>query len=75
MNQELKVYYTLNDNHIFSFEAQHLDQTEDPIGRAVRDRNPFLSLIPFDSNVQRFDIAQYRFIETQKLEALSLIHI
>ena len=69
LNQELKVYYTLNDNHIFSFEAQHLDQTEDPIGRAVRDRNPFLSLIPFDSNVQRFDIAQYRFIETQKLEA------
>ena len=69
LNQELKVYYTLNDNHIFSFEAQHLDQTEDPIGRAVRDRNPFLSLIPFDSNVQRFDIAQYRLIETQKLEA------
>ena len=69
LNQELKVYYTHNDNHIFSFEAQHLDQTEDPIGRAVRDRNPFLSLIPFDSNVQRFDIAQYRFIETQKLEA------
>ena len=69
LNQELKVYYTLNDNHIFSFEAQHLDQTEDPIGRAVRDRNPFLSLIPFDSNVQSFDIAQYRFIETQKLEA------
>ena len=69
LNQELKVYYTLNEDHIFSFEAQHLDQTEDPIGRAVRDRNPFLSLIPFDSNVQRFDIAQYRFIETQKLEA------
>ena len=69
LNQELKVYYTLNDDHIFSFEAQHLDQTEDPIGRAVRDRNPFLSLIPFDSDVQRFDISQYRFIETQKLEA------
>ena len=48
LNQELKVYYTLNEDHIFSFEAQHLDQTEDPIGRAVRDRNPFLSLIPFD---------------------------
>ena len=69
LNQELKVYYTLNEDHIFSFEAQHLDQTEDPIGRAVRDRNPFLSLIPFDSNVQRFDITQNRFIETQKLEA------
>ena len=69
LNQELKVYYTLNDNHIFSFEAQHLDQTEDPIGRAVRDRNPFLSLIPFDSDVQRFDISQNRLIETQKLEA------
>ena len=69
LNQELKVYYTLNEDHIFSFEAQHLDQTEDPIGRAVRDSNPFLNLIPFESNVDRFDISQYRFIETQKLEA------
>ena len=69
LNQELKVYYTLNEDHIFSFEAQHLDQTEDPIGRAVRDRNPFINLIPFESNVDRFDISQYRFIETQKLEA------
>ena len=69
LNQELKVYYTLNDDHIFSFEAQHLDQTEDPVGRAIRDRNPFLSLIPFDSDVQRYDIIQNRLIETQKLEA------
>ena len=69
LNQELKVYYTLNEDHIFSFEAQHLDQTEDPIVRAVRDSNPFLNLIPFESNVDRFDISQYRFIETQKLEA------
>ena len=69
LNQELKVYYTLNEDHIFSFEAQHLDQTEDPLGRAVRDRNPFLSLIPFEYDVDRFNITQYRFIETQKLEA------
>ena len=69
LNQELKVYYTLNEDHIFSFEAQHLDQTEDPVGRSIRDRNPFLNLIPFESNVDRFDIYQYRFIETQKLEA------
>ncbi len=69
LNQELKVYYTLNEDHIFSFEAQHLDQTEDPVSRAVRGRNPFLNLIPFESDVERFDISQYRFIETQKLEA------
>ena len=68
LNQELKVYYTLNEDHIFSFEAQHLDQTEDQIGRAVRDRNPFLSLIPFDPNVQRFDISQTGLLNT-KLEA------
>ena len=69
LNQELKVYYTLNENHIFSFEVQYLDQTEDPVGRAIRDRNPFLNLIPFELNVDRFDISQYRFIETQKHEA------
>ena len=30
INQEIKAYYTLNEDNIFSFEAQHLSQTEDP---------------------------------------------
>ena len=34
INQELKAYYTLNEDNIFSFEAQHLSQTEDPFYRA-----------------------------------------
>ena len=46
INQELKAYYTLNEDHIFSFEAQHLSQTEDPFYRAVRDVQPFRDIIP-----------------------------
>ena len=49
LNQEFKMYFTLNEDHIFSFEAQHLDQEENPFNRAIRDRNPFTRLIPFNS--------------------------
>ena len=31
LNQELKLYYTAGEKNIFSLEAQHLDQEEDPI--------------------------------------------
>ncbi|WP_418510726.1 carboxypeptidase-like regulatory domain-containing protein [Corallibacter sp.] len=35
INQNLNYYYTLNENNIFSFEAQHLLQDEDPFYNAV----------------------------------------
>ncbi|MBQ0788202.1 MAG: TonB-dependent receptor, partial [Oceanihabitans sp.] len=34
INQNLNYYYTLNENNIFSFEAQHLLQDEDPFYNA-----------------------------------------
>jgi len=69
INQELKAYYTLNEDNIFSFEAQHLSQTEDPFYRAVRDIQPFRDIIPLNSSQSKFNINQNRMVETDKLEA------
>ncbi len=69
LNQEFKLYFTLNEDHIFSFEAQHLDQDENPFNRAIRDRNPFTRLIPFSSSQNKYDITQERMVHTDKLEA------
>ena len=69
LNQEFKLYLTLADDHIISFEAQHLDQEENPFSRSIRDRNPFTSLIPFNSAQNNYDISQERLIHTKKLEA------
>ena len=69
LNQEFKMYFTLNEDHIFSFEAQHLDQEENPFNNAIRDRNPFTRLIPFNSSQDKYDITQERFVHTAKLEA------
>ena len=49
INQELKAYYTLNEDHIFSFEAQHLSQDEDPFYRAIKELQPFRKIIPLDT--------------------------
>ena len=69
VNQEFKMYFTLNEDHIFSFEAQHLDQEENPFNRAIRDRNPFTRLIPFNSTQNKYDITQERLVNTAKIEA------
>ena len=69
INQEIKAYYTLNEDNIFSFEAQHLSQTEDPFYRAIRDVQPFRDIIPLNSNQSKFNINQNRMVETDKLEA------
>ena len=69
LNQEFKLYFTLDEDHIFSFEAQHLDQEENPFNRAIRDRNPFTRLIPFSSSQNKYDITQERMVHTGKLEA------
>ncbi len=69
LNQEFKLYFTLDEDHIFSFEAQHLDQEENPFNRAIRDRNPFTRLIPFSSSQNKYDITQERMVHTDKLEA------
>jgi len=68
VNQELKAYYTLNEDHIFSFEAQHLSQIEDPFYSAARGVQPFINILPLNTNQSRFNINQNRETKTKKLE-------
>ena len=68
INQELKVYYTLNEDHIFSFEAQHLSQDEDPFYQAIKTIQPFKSIIPLETNQSNFNINQFRDTHTDKIE-------
>ena len=68
INQELKAYYTLNDDHIFSFEAQHLSQDEDPFYQAIKTIQPFKSIIPLDTNQSNFNINQFKDTHTDKIE-------
>lgn len=41
INQNLNVYYTLNDKNIFAGQLQHLWQEEDPFYNAITDLLPF----------------------------------
>ncbi|MGQ2982747.1 carboxypeptidase-like regulatory domain-containing protein [Flavobacterium sp.] len=75
-NQNLNLYYTLNDKNIFAFEAQHLYQDEDPLYNANLANNPFPSVPGSDPDLSlglmpaaRFDISQERFIRTNKADA------
>ena len=68
INQELKAYYTLNENHIFSFEAQHLSQNEDPFYQAIKEIQPFRNILPLDTNQSSFNINQFRDTQTDKIE-------
>ena len=68
INQELKAYYTLNEDHIFSFEAQHLSQDEDPFYQAIKTIQPFRDILPLDRNQSNFDINQFRDVHTDKIE-------
>jgi len=73
-NQNLNLYYTLDDKNIFAFEGQHLYQEEDPLYNVNLGNNPFpdtggtspgLGLI----NASRYDISQTRFVKTNKTDA------
>jgi len=74
-NQNLNLYYTLNDKNVFAVEMQHLYQDEDPFYNANLANNPFpdggtggtalnLGLQPAD----RYDINQKRFVTTNKFD-------
>ena len=76
VNQNLNLYYTLNDKNIFAFEVQHLYQDEDPFYNANLDDNPFpdilgdaaglnLNLSPAD----QYNVNQQRFVSTNKADA------
>ena len=68
LNQELRLYYTHNQDHIFSMELQHLTQKEDPFYRAIKQFQPFGGILNLNTDQERFNINQDRETKTDKIE-------
>jgi len=73
INQNLNYYYTLNENNIFAFEAQHLLQDEDPFYNAIlEDKTNYMNTadgLGLDNNQSVYDIAQDKRIKSNQLDA------
>ncbi len=83
IQQNANVYYTLDEKNIFSFEAQHLFQNEDPFYNAIRDEIPFRGIFtevnnPADPSLDTFDpleeserynVNQTKEVQTNKIDA------
>jgi hypothetical protein len=69
IRQHADIYYTLSDRHIFTFEAQHYYQDEDPFYNAIRDTFAFTSLFPVDESVSLYDMNQKKNIISNKFDA------
>ncbi|GAB1308007.1 carboxypeptidase-like regulatory domain-containing protein [Urechidicola sp. KH5] len=48
VNQNLNYYKVMDDKNIFSFEAQHMYQNENPYLNFLRNNQPFEDIIPTD---------------------------
>lgn len=68
VNQNLSVFYTMNEKNIFAVEMQHLYQEEDPFYNANLKSQPF-RLTGYIPGQNRNDISQNRFVQTSKLDA------
>lgn len=82
INQNVNYYYTLNENHIFAFEAQHLFKDEDPFYNAFLVNDPTNNNDPnrdafdntaaglgLDMNQFGYDLNQERRIKSNQLDA------
>ena len=73
INQNLNYYYTLNEKNIFSFEAQHLIQDEDPFYNAfIEDKAAYSStadVLGYDNAQSAYDAAQNKRVKSNKLDA------
>jgi hypothetical protein len=67
-NQNLSVFYTLKEKHIFALESQHLYQDEDPFYNANLRTQPFI-LAGYASGQNRNIIDQTRFLKTNKADS------
>ena len=77
INQNLSYYYTLNENNIFAFEAQHVVKNENPFYTVDLENDPE-SIDPFDitaeaiglnTSMTRYSIGQEKQIESNQLDA------
>lgn len=73
VNQNLNYYYTLNDAHIFAFEAQHLIKDEDPFYNAIIDEKENYEAtaesLGLNENQQDYNLAQEKRIKSNQLDA------
>ena len=69
INQNVNMYYTLNDKNIFAGYVQHLYQDEDPFYKAIQDSIPFAGALPVDTSEDRFDLNQQKNVKTNKIDA------
>lgn len=66
-NQNLSLYYTMDDKNVFAIEMQHLYQDEDPFYNANLATQPF-NLAGYIAGQDRNDINQQRFVKTNKFD-------
>lgn len=67
-NQNLSLYYTYKEKHIFAFETQHLYQDEDPFFNTNLQTQPFV-LLGYVSGQNRNNLNQNRFVKTNKIDS------
>ena len=84
INQNLNYYYTLDEDNVFAFEAQHLIKNEDPFYNAILMNdsdglNPFIptaTALGLDQSMGEFNLGQNRKIFSNQLDAkLDYYHI
>lgn len=77
INQNINYYYTLNENNIFAFEAQHLLKNEDPFYNAILVNDPTgadafdttAEALGLDTSLTNYDLGQNRRIKSNQLDA------
>ncbi len=77
INQNINYYFTLDENNIFAFEAQHLLKNEDPFYNAVLVNDPngedafdtTAQALGLVSDLPSYDIGQNRRIKSNQLDA------
>ncbi|MFT5753137.1 MAG: hypothetical protein ACI924_000345 [Flavobacterium sp.] len=77
INQNVNYYYTLDEDNIFAFEAQHLFKNENPFYNALLSNNPngvdafdtTASALGLDTSLNNYDLNQNRRIKSNQLDA------
>ncbi|EAR00845.1 TonB-dependent receptor [Maribacter sp. HTCC2170] len=69
INQNVNLYYTMNDKNIFAVEAQYLYQAEDPFYEALRREFAFSDIFPVVTDQEMYDLNQAKKTFTNKVDA------
>ncbi|PCE63318.1 TonB-dependent receptor [Sediminicola luteus] len=69
VNQNMNLYYTLNEKNVFAVESRYLHQDEDPFYNAIREEFAFTELFPVDEDQSVYDMSQNKRIVTNKVDA------